>query len=85
MAERITRKIKRPLFSNFCLDETNENVYLWRAVLDQALDDYIHRDKLKPKQKREIIEWVNIDNKDFQEVCELANFDHRKVFKVFQK
>lgn len=84
MDKRITRKIKQAIFSNFRLDETDETVYLWRAVLDQALDDYKFKSKLKPKLRREIEEWVNVDNLDFQKVCELANFDHRKVIKVFQ-
>ena len=55
----------------------NEWQNIWRAVVLQALSD-VH---LKPRTRKmrsarnKALCWINIDNEDFKEVCQLAGVD----------
>lgn len=55
-------------------------IALHRAVLDRALLDQFH-----PNQeiKQDAVDWLDIENVDFQEACQRADLDHLLVHTVF--
>ncbi len=65
-----------------------ENYYnLWRAVLDQAVQDYSYTGKSEEglKYKKEVEKWLNYKYESFKDVCELAAVDHAIARKEFDK
>jgi hypothetical protein len=61
--------------------EIEKEIRLWRAVLDQALEDILN-DKFGPhtEQNKEAARlWVLECDEDFEEVCELACLEPPKV------
>ena len=65
-----------------------ENHYnLWRAVLDQAVQDYSYKGKSEEglKAKKEVEKWLRYKYKEFKFVCELAAVDHARACKEFDK
>ena len=78
--------MKRPqYFAAKPLQDTDITVHneieLWRAVLDQALQDvsYIGLDKEFIKYKKETEEWLINDHEDFNAVCDYAYLDSDKT------
>ena len=65
-----------------------ENYYnLWRAVLDQAVQDYSYKGKSEEglKYKKEVEKWLKYKYKDFKDVCEYASVDHIRARKEFER
>ena len=65
-----------------------ENHYnLWRAVLDQAVQDYSYKGKSEEglKAKKEVEKWLKYKYEQFKFVCELAAVDHARARKEFDK
>lgn len=65
-----------------------ENHYnLWRAVLDQAVQDYSYKGKSEEglKAKKEVEKWLRYKYKEFKFVCEMAAVDHVRARKEFDK
>jgi hypothetical protein len=65
-----------------------ENHYnLWRAVLDQAVQDYSYKGKSEEglKAKKEVEKWLRYKYKEFKFVCEMAAVDHARARKEFDK
>lgn len=55
-------------------DEVEKEVRLWRAVVDQAIADYLTEstEKRDLKYKREAKVWLRGNTKDFYDVCFLS-------------
>jgi len=65
-----------------------ENYYnLWRAVLDQAVQDYSYKGKSEEglKYKKEVEKWLKYKYESFKNICELAAVDHARARKEFDK
>jgi len=90
--------MKRPnYFSAKDVDEKWEEqintIRLWRAVLDQILQDLVYEGKGKEDKKAHLSawEWVNDDNEDsdFNFICDLADLDGRttrkEIYKLMEK
>lgn len=90
--------MKRPnYFSAKDVDEKWEEqintIRLWRAVLDQTLQDLVYEGKGKEDKKAHLSawEWVNDDNEDsdFNFICDLADLDGRttrqEIYKLMEK
>jgi hypothetical protein len=90
--------VKRPnYFSAKDVDEKWEEqintIRLWRAVLDQTLQDLVYEGKGKEDKKAHLSawEWVNGDNEDsdFNFICDLADLDGRttrkEIYKLMEK
>jgi hypothetical protein len=90
--------VKRPnYFSAKDVDEKWEEqintIRLWRAVLDQTLQDLVYEGKGKEDKKAHLSawEWVNDDNEDsdFNFICDLADLDGRttrqEIYKLMEK
>ena len=60
---------------------------LWRAVLDQAVQDYAYKGKSKDglKYKEEVEKWLKYKYDEFKLVCDLAAVDHQRARKEFDK
>ncbi len=60
---------------------------LWRAVLDQAVQDYSYKGKSEEglKAKKEVEKWLKYKYEQFKFVCELAAVDHARARKEFDK
>lgn len=65
---------------------------LWRAVLDQAMQDAVMPTKSKQwrllkehalRQER-ARDWFKLNNRDFQLICSLAGYDPERVLKGFK-
>jgi len=65
-----------------------ENYYnLWRAVLDQAVQDYSYKGKSEEglKYKKEVEKWLAYKHDSFKSVCEYASVDHVRARKEFDR
>ena len=62
--------------------EFQEQEKLWRAVIDRAFADIIEPNNLT--DYIEALEWFDIQNKDFVEVCENASLHPSYVLKMKQ-
>jgi len=60
---------------------------LWRAVLDQAVQDYSYKGTSKDglKHKEEVEKWLAYKEEEFKYVCDLASVDHTRARKEFEK
>ena len=60
-------------------------VVLWRSVLDQAMQDiaYTGRDKEYIKFREDAIEWLFNDEEDFELICDFAMLDAKKSRRIF--
>ena len=60
---------------------------LWRAVLDQAVQDYSYKGKSKDglKQKEDVEKWLKYKYDEFEYLCDLASVDHERARKEFDK
>lgn len=80
----LTRLAKAGLFKKLPTDgheEIRKELILHRCVLDKALIDMFSSNK---KLKKEIEDWLDLDNPDFIECCELAYLTPEKVYSTFQ-
>jgi len=80
--------VKRPhFFTAKAVDdrwgELDAHVRLWRATLDQLLQDLIYVGSGKEDKKAFITawEWFENDHEDFKMVCDLADLDHKRTRK----
>ena len=65
-----------------------ENHYnLWRAVLDQAVQDYAYEGTAKEslKHKKEVEKWLLYKYDEFKYICDLASVDHERARKEFER
>ena len=60
---------------------------LWRAVLDQAVQDYSYKGKSKDglANKNEVEKWLKYKYDEFKYICDLASVDHERARKEFDK
>ena len=74
------------LFENDPFKEYEQEIKLWRSVIERAIEDAFLPDTNKRYRqwKKNAIKWLNEDNKDFKLVCELAQLDKNKVLKLFK-
>ena len=90
--------MKRPnYFSAKDVDEKWEEqeniVRMWRAVLDQVLQDLVYEGKGKEDKKAHLAawEWLNETNEDsnFNLICDLADLDNKttrkEIYKLMEK
>lgn len=76
-----TRLARKGLFILLPINSKYDSeVRLFRSVLDKALYDCLSKNK---KERDEALEWLNVDNPDFVEVCTLAMFDPDFVYEKF--
>lgn len=60
----------------------NDEIFLWRSVVDQALHD-LGSDDINVRMDAE--EWFDILNTDFVETCDLAELSPQEVLDFFSK
>lgn len=63
-----------------------KEIRLWRAVLDQAIQDY-QKDPVEPEDiraKEEAQMWLRGDTEDFKEVCDMAMLNTRTVKAIIE-
>ena len=61
-------------------------IRLWRAVLDQAIQDY-QKNPVEPEDiraKEEAQMWLRGDTEDFKEVCDMAMLNTRTVKAIIE-
>ena len=68
-------------------ENTNPEIALWKAVILQAFIDLQSNSKKKVIQAYKIkaLQWINLNNKNFIEVCRMANLDPYYVWSQAQK
>lgn len=79
----LTRLSKVGFFKLYELpsSEVEREVFLYRVVLDKALVDYFSN---KEDIRKEVEEWLSLDNEDFISVCSLAMFNPKDVYITFK-
>jgi hypothetical protein len=63
-----------------------KEIRLWRAVLDQAIQDY-QKDPVEPEDiraKEEAQIWLRGNTEDFKEVCDMAMLNTRTVKAIIE-
>ena len=63
-----------------------KEIRLWRAVLDQAIQDY-QKDPVEPEDiraKEEAQMWLRGDTEDFKVVCDMAILNTRTVKAIIE-
>lgn len=63
-----------------------KEIRLWRAVLDQAIQDY-QKDPIEPEDiraKKEAQIWLRGDTEDFKEVCDMAMLNTRTAKAIIE-
>ena len=81
----MTHLKRPPKFTKFPLRnaeyEVEREIKLWRAVLDQALDDFLtNKDTPEGRRNRRRARiWLRGKSRDFFDVCYLANLHPRNV------
>ena len=63
-----------------------KEIRLWRAVLDQAIQDY-QKNPVEPEDiraKEEAQMWLRGDTEDFKEVCDMAMLNTRTVKAIIE-
>ena len=67
--------------------EVESYIRLWRAVLDQVLQDLIYDGNGKEDKKAHlsVVEWFENDQEDFNLVCDLADLDPVRTRKELNK
>lgn len=75
--------VRKGLFTQLPLNETKAEaeVLLFRTVLDRALFDMTGKDY---EERLVLYDWLNINNNDFNEVCNLADLIPTKVLHLFE-
>lgn len=61
-------------------DLIRREIKLYRAVLDKALTDWFHGSK---EIKKDVDDWLDLYNPDFQDACERAFLKPEDVLEVF--
>jgi hypothetical protein len=61
-------------------DLIRREIKLYRAVLDKALTDWFRSSK---EIRKDVNDWLDLNNPDFQEVCERAFLKPEDVLEVF--
>ena len=76
-------KLRKPNGSRAVEREIN----LWRAVIDQALQDFLSNDKTPEaaRHRQRAAVWLRGHSEDFWEVCYLAHLDPWEVQTVVAK
>jgi len=62
-------------------DASESHIRLWRAVLDQLLQDLLYEGNGKEDKKAHVYswQWLEKDKEDFESVCDLADLDSRRT------
>lgn len=62
-------------------DKTIQNdLKLFRTILDRALIDYFHE---KDHIREDVENWLDMENKDFYDICMNAYLDPEMVYRTF--
>lgn len=79
----LIRLSKTGFFQKACVDnfKVEPDLVLWRKVLDKALIDSFSSHK---EIKWEVEEWLDLNNEDFLEVCDLAMLEPEGVYAAFE-
>jgi hypothetical protein len=70
-----------PIPTAFAGTEYEQDIILFRRVLDRALSDMFSKN---PKIQNEVIEWLDPDSEGFAEACINANLDIPYTYTIFQ-
>jgi methionyl-tRNA formyltransferase len=67
-------------------EEITSEIKLWRAVIQQNLEDLVYRgnSKKKLRWKQQALEWLNQTNEDLYLVCEYAQISPNQLLKLAQ-
>ena len=62
-------------------------IFLWRAVLDQAVQDFAYKGKSEDglQNKLDVERWLKYKKEEFELVCSLAEIDPERARKEFIK
>ena len=62
-------------------------IFLWRAVLDQAVQDFAYKGKSEDglQNKLDVERWLKYRKEEFELVCSLAEIDPERARKEFIK
>ena len=60
--------------------DVSREIAMHRAVLDKALVDYFSTNR---GIRRDVIQWLSLDNQEFVDACERALLEPELVFKAF--
>ena len=79
--------------SIFVEEELTEEQKLWKAVLSQAVyescTNFYQGLPLTQTEKKESRKWINLENPDFNDVCEKAGYEaeyiYQQALKLFKK
>ena len=79
--------------SEFVDPELTEEQKLWKAVLAQAVyescTNFYQALPLTLREKKECRKWINLNNPDFNDVCEKAGYNaiyiYQKALKLMEK
>lgn len=96
MVDRATLKtLKRTmssagLFKRFPNETKSTEIIMWRGVLDRAILDILDKDEANDFQ--DTLDWFDLHNDDFRDVCSFAELDPEfviesaeRVFKLFEE
>jgi hypothetical protein len=75
----------KPLPEN--VKDVENLISLWRAVLDQAVQDFAYKGKLEDslQNKEDVERWLRDKKEEFELVCSLAEIDPARARKEFIK
>ncbi len=75
----------KPLPEN--VKEVENLIFLWRAVLDQAVQDFAYKGKSEDglQNKLNVEKWLKYKREEFELVCSLAEIDPVRARKEFIK
>ena len=75
----------KPLPEN--IKEVENLIFLWRAVLDQAVQDFAYKGKSEDglKNRSDVERWLKYKKEEFELVCSLAEIDPARARKEFIK
>ena len=75
----------KPLPEN--IKDIENLIFLWRAVLDQAVQDFAYKGKSEDglQNKLDVERWLKYKKEEFELVCSLAEIDPERARKEFIK
>ncbi len=71
------------IYENRVQKEYEREMYLWRAVIERAIEDFYlpETNKMYRIWKKQAQEWMNLENEEFMMVCLMADLNPKDVIK----
>jgi hypothetical protein len=89
MANSKTESGRPKIFTSNFEEKLTPEEKLWKAVLYQGVFECLsfryNALPLTDTERKETKKWINLDNKDFKEVCERAGFNHKYIYDRIRK